>query len=194
VAVDLREQLAHGRVDLARVGDVVPNPAPDLPFVVVEAAGHPVEPVSVFLRDLYVGDARPATCRSYAHDLLRWFRLLWMVEAAWHRATRSEVVLLVSWMRQAPNPQRRRRDPTLCGAVNLKTGKQNLAAGYAETTMNHTLTVVSEFYDFHCHLGVGSLVNPVPAGAQRRRLLAHRSPLEPIPSDRLVYMTASGQS
>lgn len=182
--MDPREQLAQGRVDLTRVGDVVANLAPDLPFVVVDPAGHPVEPVSVFQRDLCVGDARPATCRSYAHDLLRWFRLLWMVEVAWDRATRGEVALLVSWMRQAPNPQRHRRDPALCGAVNLKTGKQNLAAGYAETTINHTLTVVSEFYDLHRHLGGGPLVNPVPVGAQRRQLLAHRSPLEPVPSVR----------
>jgi hypothetical protein len=38
-------------------------------------------------------------------------------------------------------------------AVNLQTGKPNLSAGYARTTINHTLTVVSGFYDFHLHCG-----------------------------------------
>ncbi|MFD0972997.1 tyrosine-type recombinase/integrase [Plantactinospora endophytica] len=139
--------------------------------------------ISRFLRDLTLSDARPATCRSYAHDLLRWFRLLAMVDVAWDRATRGEVALLVGWMRQAPNPQRRRRrsDPSLCGAINLKTGKANLAAGYAKTTINHTLTVVRVFYEFHLHRSNGPVVNPVPVGQQRRQLLAHRSPLEPIP-------------
>jgi len=181
--MDLRQQLGQGRIDLARVGEVRPNPAADLPFIVVDAAGREIEAVSVFLRDLQLGDARAATCRSYAHDLLRWFRLLAMVEVAWDRATRGEVALLVAWMRQAPNPQRRRRrtDPGLCGAVNLKTGKANLAAGYGKSTINHTLTVVGGFYDFHRHFGAGSVVNPVPVGAQRRQLLAHRSPLEPAP-------------
>ena len=107
-----------------------------------------------------------------------------MVDVGWDRATRGEAaLLLVAWMRQAPNPQRRRRrsDPALCGAVNLTTGKANLAAGYAKTTINHMLTVVSGFYDFHLHRGDGPVVNPVPLAPQRRQLLAHRSPLEPVP-------------
>ncbi|MGY3521069.1 hypothetical protein ACVMYR_32750 [Micromonospora sp. PTRAS2] len=64
---------------------------------------------------------------------------------------------------------------------NLKPGKPNLADGYAKTTINHNLTVVSEFYDFHLHVSDGPLVNPVPVGGQRRQLLAHRSPLELVP-------------
>ena len=179
--MNLREQLAQGQVDLARVGGVRPNAAPHLPYVAVDAVGQPIEVISAFLRDLVLSDCRPATCRSYAHDLLRWFRLLATIDLAWERATGGEVALLVAWMRQAPNPQRRRRDPRLCGAVNLKTGKPNLAAGYARTTINHTLTVVSGFYDFHLHRGAGPVINPVPAGPQRRQLLAHRSPLEPVP-------------
>jgi integrase len=85
-------------------------------------------------------------------------------------------------MRNAPNPQRRRRDPGLCGAVNLKTGKPYPAAGYARATIKHALTVVRGFYAFHLHAGAGPLVNPVPEGPQWRLLLAHRSPLEPAPS------------
>ena len=65
--------------------------------------------ITAYLRVLMVGDASPLTCRSYAQDLLRWFRLLWAVETDWRAATEAEVALLVSWMRHAPNPQRRRR-------------------------------------------------------------------------------------
>lgn len=87
----------------------------------------------------------------------------------------------MAWMRQAPNPQRHRRDPGQSGAVNLKTGKPSLAAGYAKSTINHALTVIGQFYEFHRHTGDGPLVNPVPVGAQRRQLLAHHSPMEPPP-------------
>ena len=179
--MDLREELACGRVDLVRVGEVRPHTTVDLPFIVVDATGQSIEPASRFLRDLVVGDCRPATCRSYAHDLLRWFRLLAMLDIPWDKATRGEVALLVSWMRHAPNPQRKRKrsEQALRGAVNVKTGKPNLAAGYAKTSINHALSVVSEFYEFHIHAGRGPLVNPVPAGTRRRQLLAHRSPLEP---------------
>ncbi|MDQ2876450.1 MAG: site-specific integrase [Actinomycetota bacterium] len=181
VVMDLRERLAQGTVDLVRAGAVRPSPAADLPFVVVDGAGRLVEPVSRFLRELVLGDSRPSTCRSYAQDLLRWLRLLAMVEVAWDRAGRGEVVLPVAWMRNAPNPQRRRRDPSQCGAANLKTGKPNLGAGYAKATINHTLTAIAGLYDFHLHTGGSPLVNPVPAGHLRRQLLAHRSPLEPVP-------------
>lgn len=182
--MNLREQLAQGQAGLAQAGTVRPGTAADQPYVVTDGAGEPVGAVSAFLRNLMLGDCRPATCRSYAHDMLRWFRLLATIGVGWERATRGEVALLVAWTRNAPNPQRRRSDSRLCGTVNLRTGKPYLAAGYARTTINHALTVVRGFYDFHLHHGAGPLVNPVPEGAQRRLLLAHRSPLEPVPSAR----------
>jgi integrase len=179
--MSLREQLVHGQAGLVPVGEVRPGGSADLPYVVTGGSGEPVGAVSEFLRDLVLGDCRPATCRSYAHDLLRWFRLLATVGVGWEQATRGEVALLVAWMRSAPNPQRLRRDPSLSGMVNLKTGKPYLAAGYAKATINHALTVMHGFYAFHLHCGAGPLVNPVPEAAQRRLLLAHRSPLEPVP-------------
>jgi integrase len=41
-------------------------------------------------------------------------------------------------------------------------------------------TTLSSFYAFHMHFGRGPLVNPVPEGSERRRLLSHRSHIEPI--------------
>ncbi|UYM05630.1 hypothetical protein [Solicola gregarius] len=80
-----------------------------------------------------LGDASPLTCRSYGHDLLRWWRLLTLIQVGWDKATRAEVELLVGWLRSAPNAQRRRSradvDPP--GSVNVKTGKPRLRAGYA---------------------------------------------------------------
>ena len=65
--------------------------------------------------------------------------------------------------------------------MNLKTGKPSLRTGYAPATINHALTVVHGFYSFHGRFGDGPVVNPVPVSAQRRQVLAHRSPLEPVP-------------
>lgn len=90
---------------------------------------------------------------------------------------------MVGWLRTAPNPQRRRRAPGAPepGSVNLRTGKQSLALGYAKRTINHALSVVSGFYEFHGHRGHGPVINPVPSSPQRRRALSHLSPLEPEP-------------
>lgn len=102
-----------------------------------------------------------------------------MVEVEWDRATRAEVELLVGWLRAARNPQRCRTSEVAAGSVNLRTGKPTLSAGYAPATVNHALSVLSAFYEFHLLFGRGPLVNPVPVNAERRRILAHRSPIEP---------------
>jgi integrase family protein with SAM-like domain len=119
-------ELMEGRVTLPRVGAVSACGLESLPWLVVDAAGREVEPVSRYLRDLALGDASPATGRSYAHDLLRWFRLLWLVDVGWEQATEAEAAALVGWLRSAPNPQRTRAG---AGVVNARTGKPTLAAG-----------------------------------------------------------------
>ncbi|MFF0087377.1 tyrosine-type recombinase/integrase [Streptomyces canus] len=170
-----------GKADLPRIGAVVEGTAASLPYVVVDGAGREIEPISRYLRDLLLGDVSPLTCRSYGHDLLRWFRLLWAVDVGWEQATEAETATLVGWLRSAPNPQRRRRraGSLAVGTVNPKTGKPTLRAGYAPRTIAHNLSVVHGFCAFHLHFGRGPAVNPVPDSRSRRRALAHVSPLEP---------------
>ncbi|MER6390535.1 hypothetical protein ABT236_18970 [Streptomyces sp. NPDC001523] len=62
---------------------------------VVDPYGEAVEPVITYLRDLALDDNRPLTGRSYAYDMLRWYRLLWFLGVAWERATQSEASALV---------------------------------------------------------------------------------------------------
>jgi len=173
--------LIEGRAVLPRIGAVMAGAVESLPWAVVDAAGREVDPVSRYLRDLALGDASSATGRSYAHDLLRWFRLLWFLDVGWEQATEAEVAALVGWLRAAPNPQRRRSDRgAQADVVNARTGKPTLAAGYAPATIAHALTVVRQFYEYHRHFARGPLLNPVPESASRRARLAHRSPLEPV--------------
>lgn len=172
--------LMDGRADLPRIGAVREGSSPSLPFVVVDGAEREVEPVSRYLRDLHLGDVSALTCRSYGYDLLRLYRLLWALDVGWEQATDAEAATLVGWLRVARNPQRRRRGEgrDLVGAVNPKTGKPTLAAGYTSATIAHNLSVVHSFYAFHMHFGRGPVVNPVPENRARRNALAHRSPLD----------------
>ncbi|MEV0804707.1 tyrosine-type recombinase/integrase [Kribbella sp. NPDC050281] len=182
---ELREELLHGRIDVPRVGEALAVQGRFPPFVVVDATGAEVAAAVRYLRDLALGDVSPLTCRSYAFALLRWFRLLWVLGVDWDRATSSEVAVLVGWMKSARNPQRTRRSgPAGAGAVNPRTGKRALPAGYAPRTINHALTVVYRFYDFHAHHGDGPVLNPVPVSRKQRATLSHRSPLEPLPTMR----------
>ncbi|MFD7621476.1 tyrosine-type recombinase/integrase [Streptomyces sp. NPDC059802] len=182
----LRNQLMEGRAVLPRVGSVVQLETQHPAYAVLDPAGSPVKSVTPYLRDLALNDNSPATSRSYANDLLRWFRFLWLLNVTWDNATEGEVAVIVGWLRTAPNPQRRRTRPNAPqpGSVNPRTGKRYLKAGYAPATINHALTVVASFYDFHRDLGNGPLMNPVPVSEARRRALAHRSPTEAVPAFR----------
>ncbi|MEV0993333.1 site-specific integrase [Streptomyces sp. NPDC049949] len=93
---------------------------------------------------------------------------------------------MVGWLRTAPNPQRRRRNSNAPqpGSVNPRTGKPYLKAGYAPSTINHCLTVVSGFYAYHRHYNRGPLINPVPESEAQRRALAHRAPDGEVPQFR----------
>jgi hypothetical protein len=91
-----------------------------------------VDPASRYLRDLALGDASPSTGRSYAHDLLRWFRLLWLVDVGWEQATEAEAAAMVGWLRSAPNPQRRRVDAGVVQTVAV-VGPRRSASRWARS-------------------------------------------------------------
>jgi integrase/recombinase XerC len=140
------------------------------------------EVATLFLRDMAACDCARLTIRSYAYDLLRWFRFLEARGLSWERAERAEVRDLVELLREAPNPQRLRRSPTAppLGSVNAITGKPNPRPGYASRTINHQLSVLASFYRFTSDIGLGPIVNPVPPQRVRGggRPHAHRSPME----------------
>ena len=182
---DCRRGLMDGTRALAQIGAVSPTEDTGAPFEVRDGTGAAVEPVAEWVRELVLCDLSPRTVRAYCYALLSWFRLLWSLDVAWERATESETSVMVGWFRYAANPQRRRRAGTApAGSVNVVTGKPSLSTGYCPSTVNLTLAAVRNFYGFHARWGRGPVANPVPASSQRRRALAHRSPVEPSPSFR----------
>src|SRR5256886_11770687 len=114
----------HGRRDVPQVGAVVAGSTPLMPYVVVDGAGAEVDVVNRYLHDRILGDVSPLTCRSYGYDLLRWFRLLWLLDVAWEQATEAETAAMVGGLRNAGNPQRRRRAGSpQPGSVHMRTRK-----------------------------------------------------------------------
>jgi integrase/recombinase XerC len=175
---------------------------------VVGPDGQPSSAARRFLSDLSASDCAVSTTRSYAYDLLRWFRFLSAVDVEWRQATRREVRDFVRWFRGAPNPQRDRGTlpgRPAAGTLNPQSGKAYLSNGYAPRTINHALSVVSAFYAFAVEAGLGPLQNPVPAaqrhatstvpssGAYRRAALRqkepHRQPRD-VPDELLEQVSA----
>ncbi|MGH3465389.1 MAG: tyrosine-type recombinase/integrase [Kribbellaceae bacterium] len=137
---------------------------------------------SSYLRDLAASDCSPGTLRSYAFDLLRWFRFLHRRMTPWERAERLDVREFVEWLRETPNPQRlrRRADAPPPGLVNFLTERPSPGVKYASRTINHQLSVLFGFYEWACALPDGPLANPVPSqrGRGGGRVHSHHNPMD----------------
>lgn len=152
-------------IHLARLGSV--REAPDHPagFLVVDAAGASIAPINAYLRQVYANGNRTATTRSYGHAMLRWWRFLTAIEVPWDRATATEFIDFVLWMRHTTprhgGPPAHEPDPH--------------PGGFAPRTINHTVAVLTGFYDFHGARGDGPLTNP--ARDARPRHHEHHNPM-----------------
>jgi hypothetical protein len=69
------------------------------PYRLLDADGAAVIPVASFLRELLAASRAPLTLRSYAMDLLRWWRFLAAVNVRWERATPVEGCDFSLWIR-----------------------------------------------------------------------------------------------
>jgi len=70
-----------------RIGCVAATDDPLEPYRLVDADGAVVVPVASFLRELLAASRAPLTLRSYALDLLRWWRFLAAVDVRWEQAS-----------------------------------------------------------------------------------------------------------
>lgn len=175
-----------------QVGRVEETKDPALPFRLLDGSGVEVPAVSEFLGDLLADDASPASLRSYAYELLAWFRFLWALDVPWERASRAEARDFALWLKLAKKPPRpRRADAPAPGSVNPATGKPYPGEGYAARTRRHARAVVRSFYEYHRELHGRPLLNPFPKakGADEEHLNAHHNPMRPFrrPARRAPY-------
>ncbi len=164
------------------------------PYRLLDGGGVVVEPVALFLRELFAAGRSATTLRSYGMDLLRWWRFLHAVDIGWDRATRVEARDFSCWI-QLTVKQRRHVDRSssaglvnsVAGAPNPITGKPALVDGYAPATVAHSETVLRGFYDFHRDAGTGPILNPFPLDPSRRsrRAHAHHNPMDGCARERV---------
>lgn len=117
-----------GERDLAslvvpRAGAVVTVDDVWQPIRLIDSNGVPVDPVRGFLQDLQAMGRSAATQRSYAMDLLRWFRFGWAISVWWDQATRVEARDFCRWLAMRRKPR--------CAAANdgVQRGTPNLVTG-----------------------------------------------------------------
>ena len=76
------------------------------PVRLIDSDGEPVVAVMAFLRELQASGRSAATQRSYAMDLLRWFRFGWAIDVGWDQATRVEARDFCRWLAVRDKPTR----------------------------------------------------------------------------------------
>jgi len=99
------------------------------PVRMVDATGDPVTAVATFLKDLQASGRSVSTQRSYAMDLLRWFRFVWAIEVPWDEATRTEARDFCRWLAFADKATR--GPATGRSMSNMPNRAQGLARRYA---------------------------------------------------------------
>jgi integrase len=170
-------------LQVPRVGRVEPTGDPLLPWRLLDPYDGEVGPVAEFLRDMLASDASAASLRSYAYELLAWFRFLAAVGVVWDRAGRVEARDFALWLSCA----RKHRPvgqsaPAGGSAVNPVTGKRRAGQGYAVRTRRHARAVVRSFYEYQREVHGWPLVNPFPKAAVGLGddLNAHHNPMQPF--------------
>jgi hypothetical protein len=120
------------------VGAVVHTDVIREPWRLVDPCGAAVGSVTQFLQELQASGRSAATQRSYALDLLRWFRFLWAVEVEWGQATRCEAHAFCRWLALVDKPRRAGSSRVLAGAANPVTGKRSPGGKYSASTLAHS--------------------------------------------------------
>src|ERR1035438_7249169 len=95
---------------VARNGRVEECGDPLAPFRLVDEQGAEVSAVTEFLHHMLADDASPASLRSYAYELLAWFRFLDAVMVPWDLAGRAEARDFALWLKTVKKPARHRLD------------------------------------------------------------------------------------
>jgi site-specific recombinase XerC len=168
------------------VGAVVVTDVIWEPYRLVDSGGEVVTAVSGFLGELQASGRATATQRSYALDLLRWFRFLWAIDVPWAQATRAEARDYMRWLAMVDKPRRAGAPKKVAGTANPVTGKRSPGGRYAPSTLAHSETVLRAFYAFHLEAGTGPIINPFPLVRERAggRAHAHHNPMEPFAKER----------
>jgi site-specific recombinase XerC len=173
---------------VATLGAVEVTADPWKPVRLIGGDGGPVVPVMAFLRELQASGRSASTQRSYAMDLLRWFRFGWAIDVGWDQATRVEARDFCRWLALRDKSTRAGSGAGRGRVVsNVVTGKPGPGPKYAASTRAHSETVLRVFYDFHRDAGSGPMVNPFPLSRERRggRANAHHNPMEPFRNERV---------
>ena len=126
------------------------------PVRLIDDDGELVVAVMAFLRELQASGRSTATQRSYAMDLLRWFRFGWAIDVGWDQATRVEARDFCRWLGLRDKPVRagvgRRARRSERGDRQARSGAEvrRVDAGALETVLRVFLRLLR--HEAQCYI------------------------------------------
>jgi integrase/recombinase XerD len=144
-------------------------------YVVIDGAGILVEPITRYLKYLDRINSARQTLRSYAHALKLYWEYLTQQQLDWQRVTLDDLARFVLWLK-LPS-----------GSLKVLPA-QPVPQARSNRTINHALTVVRSFYDYHWRMEEAvtnvkdKTTTLLPARARRYKSFLHHltkgSPVE----------------
>ena len=132
---------------------LVPNSQHTI-WIVLDDDYQPVEPISKYLRYLDNLQRSPNTIRSYARNLKLYWEFLLDNSLDWKSVNLEQLSEFIHWLR---NPQP--------GTIPIHPQE----SARSEKTINHALTTVVSFYEFHERIGMTEGINAYRYGVQPGR-------------------------
>ena len=133
-------------------------------WIVLDENYLPVEPIQKYLFYLDNLERSPNTISAYAHNLKLYWEFLLDKQFDWKTINMENLSDFIHWLR---NPNK--------NVISV----QPQASQRCEKTINHCLTVVCGFYEFHEHLGTLEGINAyrhqLPIGSKYKPFLHHIS-------------------
>jgi integrase/recombinase XerD len=144
-------------------------------YVVIDGTGILVEPIARYLKYLDRINSARQTLRSYAHALKLYWEYLTQQQLDWQRVTLDDLARFVLWLK-LPS-----------GSLKVLP-VQPVPQARSNRTINHVLTVVRSFYDYHWRMEAAvtnvkdRTTTLLPARARRFKSFLHHltkgSPVE----------------
>lgn len=113
-------------------------------WIVLDDSYLPIEPIQKYLRYLDSLEKSPNTVRAYAHNLKLFWEFLRSKQLDWREVDLEQLSEFIHWLR---NPE-----PAVI-SIQPQVSKRS------EKTINHALTTVGGFYEFHERLGATGRVD-----------------------------------
>lgn len=139
--------------------------------------------LNAYLLRLHSAKNRPQTLKSYAYDVQRWLRFLDGIDTPFDEVTATDYYDYLRFCTlhgKSGGAKQVRKDPATVNPITRKVRPH--ATEFADTTMQHSRTVLHEWYQFLYDRAGKPLINPIPHSLKSQvsgqSVNAHRNPMD----------------